>query len=120
MQTVRNKFQSFFQLLRGANQVEMECGHRKIRGGAEILSESFEIRSDKNPQGARNLRELFIRNAKCPKCFGASVEREHRFVELNPIGSRVDELAKNFFVDRKNALEEQQGFEASLLGLAEQ
>src|SRR5258705_907449 len=120
LQTGRNNFQNLVELLRRADQVQVERGHRKTEGGREIRSELFKIGSDKNPEITRNLRKLFIRGGKCIACFVPRVECEHRLVKLNPDGSCLGELAKNTLIDRKKSIEQRQRVEARLLGLAKE
>src|SRR5258708_13861152 len=105
-QTGRNNFQNLVELLRRADQVQVERGHRKTEGGREIRSELFKIGSDKNPEITRNLRKSFIRGGKCLACFVPRVECEHRLVKLNPNSSCLGERPKNTSIDRKKAIEQ--------------
>src|SRR5258708_36674795 len=75
LQIRRNDSQNVIELFWRADQVEVDCSHWKIHGGREIRSESFEIKSDKEPERGGHRRDLFICKGKCPTWFPARLER---------------------------------------------
>ena len=72
------------ELCRRANEVDMQALDRQGQSRREIVAEAGEIRSDQQLRLPGPLRELFVRFQERGSLPVAAIERQHRFVELDP------------------------------------
>ena len=116
----RRGFQRAVQLLGRRDQIEMHGRHRHLQRGRQIVAEVAEIGRQANPNLIRRRAQPCARRFERVQRFLGQIERQHRLVDLHPIGPGVGQLPKHFFIDRQDLVEQAQRLRLRRLALAQQ
>jgi hypothetical protein len=107
------------ELFRRANEIDMETGDRKCKGGIAVAAECAEVAGEHDPDLRHLLREGRIGLLQSLLCARIEIEHQTRLVDLHPVGATHSQLAQHFHVDRQQPVEQRKRIKAGVLALGE-
>ena len=88
--------------------------------GRQVVAQVAEIRRQANPNLVRRRAQPRAGRLQRVQRLLGQIERQHRLVDLHPIGPGVGQLPKHFFVDRQQLVEQRERLQLRRLALAQQ
>ncbi len=108
------------ELFGRAHEIEVQAGHRQRQRQIEIVAEPAEIGRQHDLELRQRMREHGVSASERVARRLAEIEREARFVELNPFGAVRREQAQHVDVVGKQFAQQRERIEQRVLALAEQ
>ena len=109
------------ELLGRADQIEMHGRHRQLQRRRQIVAQVAEVGRQANPNLVRRRAQPRAgRLQRAQRLARGKIERQHRLVDLHPVGPGVGQPPEHFFVDRQQLVEQRQRLRLRPLALAQQ
>ena len=104
--SLRPGLQQRIELLRRAHQIDVQPMDRQCHRGREIVIQPSEVGGQEQSRCAGSLRQLSIRTLERGSFGARPIQREHRFIQLNPGGARGRQRAEDLRVDGQQRIEQ--------------
>ena len=98
----------------------MHGRHGQRQRGVEVLAQIAKVRRQADAGLAGRLAQPGVRGFQCAERLGRQLRRQHRLVDLDPLGPRGRQPADHLGIDRQNGVQQGQRLDLGRTRLAQQ